>query len=316
MAWILDTFAALHPGHLDALACVTGKPIAQGGVHGRTEATGRGVFFGVRQALSYAEDMRKLGLDAGVAGKRVVVQGLGNVGYHTAKFLQEAGARLVALAEYDGAIYNPAGLDIDTVQRHRRESGSILHFPGAKNFAKNTDALEYECDLLIPAALEGQLTAENALHINAKIVCEAANGPTTAAAEDILKQRGIMIIPDLYLNAGGVTVSYFEWLKNLSHVRFGRLSKRFEEASNTAILGALERLTGAEVTPEERQRIARGADELDLVNSGLEETMVNAYDTIRQTLLATPGVTDLRTAAFVSAINKIAVSYMELGIFP
>jgi glutamate dehydrogenase (NAD(P)+) len=170
--------------------------------------------------------------------------------------------------------------------------------------------------LLIPAALEGQLTAENAPHINAKIVCEAANGPTTAAAEEILQQRGIMIIPDLYLNAGGVTVSYFEWLKNLSHVRFGRLSKRFEEASNKTILSALERLTGAEVTPEERQRIARGADELDLVNSGLEETMVNAYETIRQTMLATPGVTDLRTAAFVSVINKIAISYMELGIFP
>jgi glutamate dehydrogenase (NAD(P)+) len=316
MAWILDTFAALHPGHLDALACVTGKPIAQGGVHVRTEATGRGVCFGIRQALSYAEDMRKLGLDPGVAGKRVVVQGLGNVGYHTAKFLQEAGARLVALAEYDGAIYNPAGLDIDTVQGHRRETGSILHFPGAKNFAKNTDALEYECDLLIPAALEGQLTAENAPHIKAKIVCEAANGPTTAAAEEILKQCGIMVIPDLYLNAGGVTVSYFEWLKNLSHVRFGRLSKRFEEGSNKTILSALERLTGAEVTPEERQRIAHGADELDLVNSGLEETMVNAYDTIRHTMLSTPGVTDLRTAAFVSVINKIAISYLELGIFP
>jgi glutamate dehydrogenase (NAD(P)+) len=316
MAWILDTFAALHPGHIDALACVTGKPIEQGGVHGRTEATGRGVFFGVRHALNGAEDMRQLGLEPGIEGKRIVVQGLGNVGYHTAKYMQEAGARLVALAEYDGAIYNPAGLDIDKVQGHRRETGSILHFPGARNFATNTDALEYECDLLIPAALERQLTAENAPHIKAKIVCEAANGPTTAAAEDILKQRGIMVIPDLYLNAGGVTVSYFEWLKNLSHVRFGRLSKRFEEASNKTLLSTMERLTGAEVTPEERQRITRGADELDLVNSGLEETMVNAYDTIRQTLLSTPGITDLRTAAFVSAINKIAISYMELGIFP
>jgi glutamate dehydrogenase (NAD(P)+) len=243
MAWILDTFAALHPGHLDALACVTGKPIAQGGVHGRTEATGRGVCFGIRQALSYAEDMRQLGLAPGLEGKRVVVQGLGNVGYHTAKCLQEAGARLVALAEYDGAISNPAGLDIDTVQAHRRATGSILHCPGATNFATNTDALAYECDLLIPTALEGQLTAANAPHIKAKIVCEAANGPTTAAAEKILRQRGILGIPDLYLNAGGVTVSYFEWLKNLSHVRFGRLSKRFEEASNTAIVSALERLT-------------------------------------------------------------------------
>ncbi|MBI3950918.1 MAG: Glu/Leu/Phe/Val dehydrogenase [Acidobacteria bacterium] len=316
MAWILDTYATLNPGQIDAVACVTGKPVELGGVRGRTEATGRGVFFGVRHALSYAEDMKKLGLAPGIEGKRVVVQGLGNVGYHTAKFLQEAGAILVALAEYDGAIYNPAGLDVDAVQKHRRETGTILNFPDAKNFQKNTDALEYDCDILMPAALERQITEENAPRIKAKIVSEAANGPTTAEAEGILHAKGIMIIPDMYLNAGGVTVSYFEWLKNLSHVRFGRLSKRFEEASNLAMLNAVERITGKNLSPEERKLVARGADEIDLVNSGLEETMVSAYDAIRETMYRTPGVTDLRTAAFVNAINKIAISYLELGIFP
>jgi glutamate dehydrogenase (NAD(P)+) len=315
MAWILDTYQALKP-EIDALACVTGKPIAQGGVRGRTEATGRGVYFGIRHALSYAEDMKKVGLTPGLDGKRVVIQGLGNVGYHTAKFMQAAGAKLVALAEYDGAIYNPSGLDVDAVQAHRQETGTILNFPGAKNFEQNTDALEYECDILIPAALERQITEENAPRIKAKILAEAANGPTTFEAEEILRERGIIVIPDLYLNAGGVTVSYFEWLKNLSHVRFGRLSKRFQEASNLALLNAIERATGQPVSPEERKLIAHGADEIDLVNSGLEETMITAYDAIRETKLKTPGVTDLRTAAFVNAINKVAVSYLELGIFP
>lgn len=316
MAWILDTYLAFNPGQIDAIGCVTGKPIEQGGIRGRVEATGQGVFYGIQRAVGYEEDMRALGLGPGIEGKRVVVQGLGNVGYHAAKYLQEAGAVLVALAEYDGAIYNPDGLDVDEVQEHRHESGTILDFPGARNFDKNTDALEYPCDILIPAALERQITRDNAPRIQAKIIAEAANGPVTAKAEEILKEKGVMIIPDVYLNAGGVTVSYFEWLKNLSHVRFGRMSKRFEEASNAALLSAVERMTGKSLSPEERKVLTRGADEIDLVNSGLEETMVNGYDGIRETLQSVEGVDDLRTAAFICAIDKIAISYMQLGIFP
>ncbi|MFQ5864498.1 MAG: Glu/Leu/Phe/Val dehydrogenase [bacterium] len=316
MAWIADTYSAFNPGHIDAVACVTGKPVEQGGIRGRNEATGRGVFYGLRQALSYSDDMKKLGLAPGLEGKRVVVQGLGNVGYHAAKYCQEAGAILVAVAEYDGAIYDPKGIDVEEVVKHRRETGSILNFPKAHNVEKSIEALEYECDILIPAALERQITAENAPRIKASIVAEAANGPTTVTAEEILKSKGIMIIPDMYMNAGGVTVSYFEWLKNLSHVRFGRMSKRFEESSNLALLGAVERITGKQLSRDELSVIARGADEIDLVNSGLEETMINAYDAIRETMYTTSGITDLRTAAFVNAINKIAVSYMQLGIFP
>ncbi len=316
MAWIVDTYSAFHPGQIDASACVTGKPIEQGGIHGRVEATGRGVYFGVRHALSHAEDLKPLGLTPGVEGKRVVVQGLGNVGYYAARFFEDAGARVVAIAEYDGAIYNPEGLDVAAVQKHRQESGSILNFPKAKNFSASKEALEYECDILVPAALERQITDENAPRIKAKIIAEGANGPVTAEAEEILKKKGVLIIPDMFLNAGGVTVSYFEWLKNLSHVKFGRMSKRFEEASNLSFLNAMEHMTGKQLTPEERSRIARGADEIDLVNSGLEETMITAYENIRDTKLRTKGVPDLRTAAYVLSINKIAVAYMQLGIFP
>ncbi len=316
MAWIADTYQAFHPDQIDALGCVTGKSVSQGGIRGRTEATGRGVFYGLREACSHVDDMRFLGLSKGLAGKRIVIQGLGNVGQHAARFCQEGGCVIVCFAEYEGAIYNPAGLDLDAVVKHRRETGSILNFPGAANLLRREDALELDCDILIPAALENQITSENAPRIKARIVAEAANGPTTASAEKILLEKGVVVIPDIYLNAGGVTVSYFEWLKNLSHIRFGRLSKRFDQAALERVMKTVERVSGKEIAHQELKTIARGADEIDLVDSGLEETMVNAYGQIRETLRSTPKIGDLRTAAFVNAINKIAVSYMELGIFP
>jgi glutamate dehydrogenase (NAD(P)+) len=316
MAWIYDTYMALNPGHIDAAACVTGKPIEQDGIHGRTEATGTGVFFAIRHALSFREDLNKIGLEPGIEGKTVVVQGLGNVGYHAAYRLQQAGARIITIAEYDGAIHNPKGLDVEAVQEFREDTGSIVGFPEASSLPENTDALECECDILIPAALECQITSENAPRIRAKIIAEAANGPTTAAAEATLHQKGILILPDLYLNAGGVTVSYFEWLKNLSHVRFGRMSKRFEEASQLAMLSTLEQLTGKSLTPEEKTVVAHGADEIDLVNSGLEDTMVNAYDAVREVYLSNKKIDSLRIAAFVLAIKKISTAYLQLGVFP
>jgi glutamate dehydrogenase (NAD(P)+) len=316
MAWIADTYAAFNPGQIDALACVTGKPVTQGGIRGRIEATGRGVYFGLREACDQAEDMKALGLSRGLEGKRVVVQGLGNVGYHTAKFCQEGGCVIIALAERDGAIVRPEGLDVEAVARHLKDTGSILNFPGAKNLLPTSAALELDCDILIPAALENQITAENAPRIQAKIVGEAANGPTTAQAETILQGKGVLTIPDIFLNAGGVTVSYFEWVKNLSHVRFGRVGKRFEEAAFDRMLTAIEKATGRLFSGEERRRIARGADEVDLVNSGLEETMIGAYHQIRDLWKHDARTVDLRTAAFLNAINKIARSYLELGVFP
>jgi glutamate dehydrogenase (NAD(P)+) len=315
MAWIADTYSQLKNGELDALACVTAKPISAGGIRGRTEATGRGVFFGTRELCRVAEDMKAVGLTPGLEGKRVVVQGLGNVGYHAAKFFQEGGAIVVGLAESEGAISNPKGLDIEKVMEHRRNTKKISDFPGATNLAKREDALELDCDILIPAALERQITAENAPRVKARIVVEAANGPTTQEADAILDQRGIMVIPDAYINAGGVTVSYFEWVKNLGHVRFGRMQKRFEQGAFERLLTAVEDVTGREFTDEESARLTHGASEEDLVNSGLEETMINAYHPIREAWKQ-HGNLNMRTAALIVAIDKVALSYEQLGIFP
>jgi len=312
MAWIMDTYRSLNPS-LDAVACVTGKPIHQSGIRGRAEATGRGLYFGIREACAQSDDMKALGLTTGVQGKSVVVQGLGKVGYHAAKNFEEAGAVLICLCEYEGSIFNKKGLDVDKVLQHRQETGSILNFPGAKNLTSG-EGLEVECDILIPAALENQLTAANAPRIKAKIIGEGANGPTTPEAHDIIKSRGALIIPDNYLNAGGVTVSYFEWLKNLSHVRFGRMDRRFEENAFRKMMEGVESLVGRKFTEDQFRSIVRGADERDIVDSGLEDTMVTAYNEIKE--IKDRHNIDLRTAAFVSAINKIGYSYEQLGIFP
>jgi glutamate dehydrogenase (NAD(P)+) len=316
MAWIADTYTQLRPGELDALGCVTAKPVSAGGIRGRTEATGRGVYFGTREACRVTEDMKALGLTPGLAGKRVVVQGLGNVGYYAAKFFQAGGAVLVGLAESEGAITNPDGLDIEAVMAHRREHRTILGTPGSRDLARREDALELDCDILVPAALERQITAENAPRIKARIVVEAANGPTTLEADEILSRRGAMVIPDAYVNAGGVTVSYFEWVKNLGHVRFGRMQKRFEEGAYTRLLQAVEGVTGRQFTPDQVERVTQGASEEDLVSSGLEETMIGAYHPIRETWKRHGGEVDLRTAAMIVAIDKVALSYEQLGIFP
>lgn len=316
MAWIADTYTALTENQLDSLACVTGKPIAQGGVRGRLEATGRGVFFGIREACSIKEDMKKLGLTTGLEGKTVVVQGLGNVGYYSAKFLQEAGAIIVGIVEYEGAIHHPKGIDVEKAAQYRKETGSILNVPGVQKLAKREDGLELECDILAPAALEKQITSENVKRLKAKIVAEAANGPVTSDANEFLDKKGVMVIPDIFLNAGGVTVSYFEWLKNLSHVRFGRMGKRFEEKVNTQMLEAVENLTGKKFSPDVYAQIAHGPDEEDLVNSGLEETMIRAYQSIREIKKQHNDQFDLRSASFICAIEKVAQAYLERGIFP
>ena len=316
MAWIADTYKSFTPDKLEGWACVTGKPLELGGIYGRTAATGRGVYFGIREACGFSEDMKAIGLTPGLEGKSVVIQGFGNVGYHSAKFLEEGGAVIVGLADMTGAIYNPQGLAVEEVYQHRSEKDSLLDFPGATNLPDLVDILEQECDILIPAALENQITRENASRIRAKIVAEAANGPTTPEADEILRAKGVAVIPDVYLNAGGVTISYFEWLKNLSHVRFGQLERRFEENRDRNLLKAMESLSGQQFSKTERSRLAHGATEEDLVDAALEETMVTAYDEIRRESKGLGEAVDLRTAAFVIAIDKVARSYMQLGIFP
>ncbi|MFC6996578.1 Glu/Leu/Phe/Val family dehydrogenase [Rufibacter roseus] len=316
MAWIADTYHTFKYGETNALGCVTGKPVGQGGIRGRTEATGLGVFYGIREALNDSEVIKPLGMTAGVAGKRIIIQGLGNVGYHSGHFLQLDGAIITGIAEREGAIFNPDGLDIEDVFKYRSENGTLLGYKGCVFLENSVEVLEHECDVLLPAALENQIHKDNAPRIKAKIIAEGANGPITQEAERILLERGIIVIPDLYLNAGGVTVSYFEWLKNLSNVRFGRMGKRAEEASLKRLVSTIEQTTGKTLSNEEKQLIVHGADEKALVYSGLEDTMITAYHEIREVTRQVKSITDLRTAGFYSAIEKIGVSYRSLGIFP
>ena len=315
MAWIADTYAAFSRDEVNAHGCVTGKPLTQSGVEGRTEATGMGIMFGLREAVNVKEDMEALGLSAGMEGKKIIVQGFGNVGYWSAKALQDQGALIVGIAEFEGGVYDKNGLDVEELFRHRKETKSILNYKNATNYENSSELLEAECDILIPAALENQITGENAPRIKAKIIGEGANGPVTPDAENILLQKGVLVIPDMYLNAGGVTVSYFEWLKNLSRVSFGKIDKRYDELNNLRLVQAIEKATGNSLPNDLRKSIVKGASERDLVLSGLEDTMVTSYHEVRD-MLKRKKLKSMRTAAFIVSINKIAVSYMDLGIFP
>ena len=318
MAWIADTYDALMPGQIDSLACVTGKPVTQGGIHGRREATGRGVQYGIREAFRVPEDLKAWGLEGGLAGKKVAIQGFGNVGYHVAKLLSdEDGCVIVGIGDVSGGLFSAKGIKVDELAEYRSgNGGSIKGFPGASPLKNPSDVLEVECDILVPAALENQITLANVDRLKTKMVAEAANGPTTLGADEKLHARGIPVIPDIYLNAGGVTVSYFEWTKNLSHIRYGRMEKRLDEMFREKLVSTMETVTKTPVTDVTRRDLLHGAEEVDLVNSGLEGTMQTAYREIRNALKAEPRHGDLRTAAYAVAIQKVARAYMELGVFP
>ena len=315
MAWIASTYRELNPTEMNAMGCVTGKPVSQGGVNGRVEATGRGVQFGLREFFRNADDVKSAGLEGGLEGKRIIIQGLGNVGYHAAKFLsEEDGAKIVAVVERDGAVCSDDGINIEELSAYKQANGGVKGFGGCK-FEENGNAvLEADCDVLIPAALENQITAENAPRIQANVIAEAANGPVTYEADEILRGNNKFVIPDFYLNAGGVAVSYFEWIKNISHIRFGRLDRRLDENRGQTIINVLEKMTNSTVPAIYRDQLMRGADEMDLIRSGLDDTMRIAYQGIREVWRSRQEVTDLRTAAYIDAISKIALAYRELGI--
>lgn len=317
MGWMADVYKTLHPEDPNGLGIVTGKRPEAGGIAGRHEATGRGLQYSLREFFRHPEDVRKAGLDGDIEGKRIIVQGLGNVGYHVAKFLQqEDGAKIVAVIERDGALVDEKGLDVEAVRQHLIASGGVKDFPGAMYVEDGAAVLEADCDVLIPAAREGQITAENAPRIKARVILEGANGPTTFAADEILRRRGVFVIPDLYANAGGVTVSYFEWIKNLQHIRFGRLERRWEELRGLQMVKALEELTGRPVPESLRNAVISSADEIDWVRSGLDDTMRMAYNEIREVLLRRPDAEDMRTAAYMLAVDKIARVYLDHGIWP
>jgi glutamate dehydrogenase (NAD(P)+) len=315
MAWMADTYNMMHPAGVDNMACVTGKPVAQGGLRGRREATGRGLQYVLQEFFRHSDLVKAAGLAGGLDGKRVVVQGLGNVGSHFARLIQDDGAIIVGIGESDGALCAQHGLDVDEVLHWREVTGSIKNFPEARTLERPTDCLELECDILVPAAIENQLTAENAPRIRAPLVAEAANSPTTTEADTILRQRGTVIIPDVFANAGGVTVSYFEWVKNLSHIRFGRMAKRVDMQMQRRMISGIEAMTGQEFPPRLRNEISHGVDELELVNSGLEETMIQAFQQIVETMHQY-NTEDLRTAAFVYGLSKVVTAYEQLGIWP
>lgn len=316
MAWMADAYKQLHPDDINYVASVTGKPVHHGGIQGRVEATGRGVQYALQEFFRHADDVKNAGMSGGLEGKTCVVQGLGNVGYHASKFLSvEDGVKITAVIKKNGALINDEGIDIDHLKLHIDEHRNIETYPCAKFIEDGHSVLEKECDILIPAALENQINMENAERINARLIVEAANGPITFGADDVLKKRGIIVIPDAYANAGGVTVSYFEWIRNISHIRFGRMQRRHDEMRGMQMTRLFEEVTGNTVPENWRNLISRGADELDLVRSGLDDTMRIAYQEIRETRDNDDNILDLRTAAYVTAVRKIARSYVDVGVF-
>jgi len=320
MAWIADQYRRMNTTDINAAACVTGKPPHAGGIAGRVEATGRGVQYALREFFREPEDVKIAGLSGSLDGKRVIVQGLGNVGYHAAKFLSgEDGSLITGVIERDGAIVDSDGIDIDALQEWIGKHGGVKGYPQGQYVENGSVVLEEDCDILIPAALEGVINLQNATNIKAPLIIEAANGPITAGADDVLREKGTVIIPDMYANAGGVTVSYFEWVKNLSHIRFGRMQRRQEEARHELIVGELERLSQHlgdqwSMTPNFKQKYLRGADELELVRSGLDDTMRTAFQSMRDVWHSRGDVTDLRTSAYLVSINRVAESYKAKGL--
>jgi glutamate dehydrogenase (NAD(P)+) len=318
MSWIVSTYAAHGPKDTNYLGCVTGKPVSQGGISGRIEATGRGVVFGLREFFRHSEDVKHARLEGDtLEGKEIIIQGLGNVGYHTAKILEEEdGAKVIAILEWDGAIYDKKGLNVEEIYQYKIEhKGGIKGFTKGQYFEKSAELLEQACDILIPAAREGVINQANASRIKAKLIAEAANGPVTFKAETILNEMGVVIIPDVYLNAGGVTVSYFEWIKNLSHIRFGRMGKRYEENKNNLFIKAIEQ-SGKKLPEKLVSQIGQGPVELDLVRSGLDDTMRNAFQEIRERYWKEKKVKSYRTSAMSISIEKIYERYRIMGIYP
>ncbi len=320
MAWIADQYQRMNTTDINAKACVTGKPISAGGISGRVEATGRGIQYALREFFRHPEDVNRAKLSGSLDGKDIVIQGFGNVGYHAAKFLsQEDNCNIISVIERDGAVINQDGLDIEALYAHMSKTGSIKKFTGGRFQTNGMTALEIKCDILIPAAIEGSINLLNAKRIKAPLIIEAANGPVTAGADDILRNRGTVIIPDMYANAGGVTVSYFEWVKNLSHIRFGRMQRRQEEARHHLLVEELNRVMeasglGTQLSVKFKEAYLRGAGELELVRSGLDDSMRTAYQHMRKIWHSRKDVDDLRTAAYLVAIERVAESYRTKGL--
>ncbi|MCG5524836.1 Glu/Leu/Phe/Val dehydrogenase [Ectothiorhodospira haloalkaliphila] len=316
MAWILDTYKNLYPEDINYVGCVTGKPVDLGGMPGRLEATGRGIQYALREFFRHPAEVQAAGLQGSLEGKRIIVQGLGNVGYHAAKFLQEEdGARIVGIIEREGALVDERGLSVEAVRCYMNEHGTVLGYPDARFVDKGASVLAEDCDVLIPAALEGVIHKDNAESIRAPLIIEAANGPITYEADEILRGKGTVILPDIYANAGGVVVSYFEWIRNLSHIRFGRLQRRLDETRGEHIVSALEMMSGEKTPAWMRENLIRGAEEVDLVRSGLDDAMRVAFQEIARFRREGGRHLDYRTAAYALAVTRINLGSLDLGAY-
>ena len=313
MAWIADEYKRLNPTELNPWACVTGKPVNKGGIRGRIEATGRGVQYALREAFRHPRDIEIAGMKGSLKDKKIIVQGLGNVGYHAAKFLSEEDESIIiCVMEHDGAVVDKNGIDIEKLHSHIKEHSGVKGYPNYTEDSKN--CLEMECDIMIPAAMEGVINSENANNVKAKMIIEAANGPISYSADKILRERGCVIIPDLYANAGGVTVSYFEWVKNIGHIRFGRLQRRQEERKTNLMISSIEKMVGKSFPKAAMEELIAGSTEIDLVRSGLDDTMREGYQVISEKWHSDERIPDLRTAAMMIALERVVDAYVSLGI--
>ena len=278
MEWILETYKTLKPDDINYRGCVTGKPLHRGGIAGRTEATGRGIEEVVREIFRHEDIVKEAGLKNELKDNEIIVQGFGNVGSNLAKHLYNRdNAKIIAIGEFDGYLYNKKGIDINALIEFFQKNKSINN-PKLGEFKNNpSELLELDCDILIPAALENAITVDNVDKIKTKLIIEAANGPVSFEADQKLFEKGVMIIPDIYVNAGGVVVSYFEWVKDISHIRFGRVEKRFQEQKILDIIDLIDKKTNTKTDFDTIKKIIHGADEEDLAFSGLEDSMRNAF---------------------------------------
>ena len=313
MGWILDAYKSLRPDDINHVACVTGKSVDHGGIKGRLEATGRGVFESLKEFFRHSDEVKKANISGSLNDQKIIIQGFGNVGLNSAKFIFNNGGTIIGIAEKDGGIFNKNGIDINELEKYWLTKNTILDFPNTENIVNSSDLLFYQCDILIPAALENSISFENADKIKAKLICEAANGPITYRADKKLNEKGIIIIPDIYANAGGVTVSYFEWIRNISHIRMGRLNKRYEEHMGEVIVKALKEMSNNNLPQNLIDKLVHGANEDEIIASGLEDTMRVAFKEMLE-IKSKYKLKNYRMAAYAIALKKIEKSYIELGI--
>ena len=306
MSWIKDTYSYIYgQNDVNAAACITGKPLNQGGIDGRPEATGLGTFYGVRHLMNNKDFCDQYNTTVGLKGKTVIIQGYGNVGSWAHKFFVEEGSKVTGIVEYNSAVYDEEGLDRNELMAYWNKNKTFAGYSKGQVFDKDPNQVMYKkCDVFVPAAIEKSINKSNMTKFNCKVIAEAANGPMTFAAQQHFDKMGVAVLPDLLINAGGVIVSYFEWLKGLEHVRLGRLTKGWEKKSKKE-LGSLLGINMDKLDKLE------GPTEKNIVYTALEEIMTTSCDAVFS--YSKKNNCSLRVSAYAQTILKIAQTYKEAG---